>query len=51
VDEEVEGVAVLGVCGSGAIWGKLLEALDNDGAEVVCVLSQHGEALGHEVVY
>jgi len=53
VDEEVEGVAVAGVGGSGAVWGKLLEALDGDGAEVAGegrVLRQHDGALGHEAV-
>jgi hypothetical protein len=54
VGEEVEGVAVAGVCGSGAVWAKLLEALDGDGAEVAGeggVLGQHGGGLGHEAVY
>lgn len=54
VDEEVESVAVAGVCGSGAVWRKLLEALDGHGAEVAGeggVLSKHDGALGHEAVY
>jgi len=46
-------VAVAGVGGSGAVGGKLLEALDGDGAEVAGegrVLRQHNGALGHEAV-
>jgi hypothetical protein len=53
VDEEVEGVAVAGVGGSGAVGGQLLEALDGDGAEVAGeggVLRQHDGALGHKAV-
>lgn len=53
VDEEVKGVAIAGVGGSGAVGGKLLEALDGDGAEVAGeggVLRQHDGALGHEAV-
>lgn len=46
-------MAVAGVGGSGAVGGKLLEALDGDGAEVAGegrVLRQHDGALGHEAV-
>lgn len=54
VDEEVEGVAIAGVGGPGAVGGQLLEALHSDGAEVAGegrVLGQHHGALGHEAVY
>lgn len=46
-------MAVTGVGGSGAVGGKLLEALDGNGAEVAGegrVLRQHDGALGHEAV-
>jgi hypothetical protein len=47
VEEEIEGVAVAGVGGSGGVVGKLLEALDGDAAEVVgegSVLRLHDRA-------
>ena len=54
VNEEVEGVAIAGVGGPGAVGGQLLQALHGDGAEVAGegrVLGQHHGALGHEAVY
>ncbi len=47
-------MAIAGVGGLGGVGGKLLEALDGDGAEVAGeggVLGQHDGALGHEAVY